>query len=177
MYFTLVFFLQFSVSHGPRIVSEKMSLPFRIILLVTSLTVLSTKVLCQKTQIRIDPDGGYTGIVIKIDKDVPEDLCPEILTNLKVRKLCLLFHCFSFLGNATLWEYRYHLLSFVCLLPPVFGCLPSSFQPIIWAISGSCQAVIRLLSGSLSAIFSMAQPWKLKGVSVLFIGSNNQFWN
>ena len=73
-------------------------LPFRIILLVTSLTVLSTTVLCQKTQIRIDPDGGYTGIVIKIDKDVPEDLCPEILTNLKVRKLCLLFHCF--LGNA-----------------------------------------------------------------------------
>ena len=83
---------------GPRIVSEKMSLPLRIILLVASLTVLSTIVLCQKTQIRIDPDGGYTGIVIKIDKDVPEDLCPEILTNLKVRKLCLLFHCF--LGNA-----------------------------------------------------------------------------
>ena len=78
---------------GPRIVSEKMSLPFRIILLVTSLTVLSTIVLCQKSQIRIDPDGGYTGIVIKIDKDVPEDLCPEILTNLKVRKLCLTFHC------------------------------------------------------------------------------------
>ena len=67
---------------GPRIVSEKMSLPFRIILLVTS---LSTIVLCQKSQIRIDPDGGYTGIVIKIDKDVPEDLCPDILTNLKVR--------------------------------------------------------------------------------------------
>ena len=83
---------------GPRIVSEKMSLPFRIILLVTSLTLLSTTVLCQKTQIKIDPDGGYTGIVIKIDKDVPEDLCPEILTNLKVRKLCLLFHCL--LGNA-----------------------------------------------------------------------------
>ena len=79
---------------GPRIVSEKMSLPFRIILLVTSLTLLSTIVLCQKSQIRIDPDGGYTGIVIKIDKDVPEDLCPEILTNLKVRKLCLPFHCF-----------------------------------------------------------------------------------
>ena len=67
---------------GPRIVSEKMSLPFQIILLVTS---LSTIVLCQKSQIRIDPDGGYTGIVIKIDKDVPEDLCPDILTNLKVR--------------------------------------------------------------------------------------------
>ena len=79
---------------GPRIVSEKMSLPFRIILLVTSLTLLSTTVLCQKTQIKIDPDGGYTGIVIKIDKDVPEDLCPEILTNLKVRKPCLLLSLF-----------------------------------------------------------------------------------
>ena len=91
---------------GPRIVSGKMPLPFRIILLVT---VLSTIVLCQKSQIRIDPDGGYTGIVIKIDKDVPEDLCPEILTNLKVRKLCLHFHCF-FKGNAAfiyivLWQY------------------------------------------------------------------------
>ena len=32
----------------------------------------------------MDPDGGYTGIVIKINKDVPEDLCPQILSNLKV---------------------------------------------------------------------------------------------
>lgn len=39
----------------------------------------------QQSQITIDPDGGYTGIVIKINKDVPEDLCPQILSNTKVR--------------------------------------------------------------------------------------------
>ncbi len=37
------------------------------------------------SQIRLDPDGGYTGIVIKIDKDVPEELCPQILSNIQVR--------------------------------------------------------------------------------------------
>jgi hypothetical protein len=36
------------------------------------------------TQIRLDPDGGYTGIVVKIDKDVPEEFCPHILSNLQV---------------------------------------------------------------------------------------------
>ena len=40
----------------------------------------------QQSQIRIDPDGGYTGIVIKINKDVPQDLCPKILSNIKVSK-------------------------------------------------------------------------------------------
>jgi hypothetical protein len=40
------------------------------------------------SQIRLDPDGGYTGIVIKIDKDVPEEFCPQILSNLQVRKIC-----------------------------------------------------------------------------------------
>ena len=39
------------------------------------------------SQIRIDPDGGYTGLVIRIDKDVPEELCPKILSNLQVRLL------------------------------------------------------------------------------------------
>ena len=29
-------------------------------------------------------DGGYKGIVIKIDKDVPEKHCPQILSNIKV---------------------------------------------------------------------------------------------
>lgn len=37
------------------------------------------------SQIRLDPDGGYTGIVIKIDKDVPEELCSQILSNIQVR--------------------------------------------------------------------------------------------
>ena len=39
------------------------------------------------SQIRLGNDGGYTGIVVKITKDVPEELCPEILSNLKVRKI------------------------------------------------------------------------------------------
>ena len=29
-------------------------------------------------------DGGYKGIVIKIDRDVPEKHCPRILSNIKV---------------------------------------------------------------------------------------------
>ena len=41
------------------------------------------------SQIRVDPDGGYTGLVIKIDNEVPEDLCPQILSNLQVREQSL----------------------------------------------------------------------------------------
>ena len=36
--------------------------------------------------IKISSDGGYTDIVIKIKDQVPEDKCPQILQNLKVRK-------------------------------------------------------------------------------------------
>ena len=42
-------------------------------------------------------DGGYKGIVVKIDKEVPEKYCPKILSNIKVRNnkveniLCDLF--------------------------------------------------------------------------------------
>ena len=47
-------------------------------------------------------DGGYKGIVVKINKDVPEKYCPTILSNIKVRKLYLYYiiknfkvqHCF-----------------------------------------------------------------------------------
>ena len=39
------------------------------------------------SQIRLDPDGGYTGIVIKIDKEVPEEMCTQVLSNLQVRPL------------------------------------------------------------------------------------------
>ena len=128
----------------PRIVSEKMSLPFRIILLVTS---LSTIVLCQKSQIRIDPDGGYTGIVIKIDKDVPEDLCPEILTNLKVRKFFFTFSLFLFFRQRSFVRspYRYHLLSVCCLsfvvFHLVFNQLFEQYQTVARQSSGCCQAV------------------------------------
>ena len=40
----------------------------------------------EESRIHIDSDGGYSGIVIKIDKEVPVEKCPEILQNLKVRK-------------------------------------------------------------------------------------------
>ena len=52
------------------------------LVLVTTLTAAS--------QISIDPDGGYKGIVIQIDKNVPEEQCPKILSNLKVRLLSTL---------------------------------------------------------------------------------------
>ena len=53
--------------------------PTSLFLLVAVILDLSAS-----SQIHMDPDGGYTGIVIKINKDVPEDLCPQILSNLKV---------------------------------------------------------------------------------------------
>ena len=37
------------------------------------------------TRIKVDADGGYSGIVVKIDKDVPEEECGRILASLKVR--------------------------------------------------------------------------------------------
>ena len=61
-----------------------MSLTVFQIFLLATFAVLSTKVQSQKSQIRIDPDGGYNGIVIKIDRDVPEKHCPRILSNIKV---------------------------------------------------------------------------------------------
>ena len=47
-------------------------------------------------------DGGYKGIVVKINKDVPEKYCPTILSNIKVRNFVLIIliknfkmlHCF-----------------------------------------------------------------------------------
>ena len=36
------------------------------------------------TRIKVDADGGYSGIVVKIDKDVPEEECGRILASLKV---------------------------------------------------------------------------------------------
>ena len=40
------------------------------------------------TAIKIDPDGGYKDLVIQISSDgsVPENDCPKILYNIKVRK-------------------------------------------------------------------------------------------
>lgn len=39
------------------------------------------------SQIKIDPDGGYTDLVVKISGKIQEEhLCPQILANLKVKK-------------------------------------------------------------------------------------------
>ena len=37
------------------------------------------------TRISISPDGGYNDIVIKIQKNVPEENCRQILVGIKVR--------------------------------------------------------------------------------------------
>lgn len=46
--------------------------------------------------ISLDPDGGYKDIVIRINKDVPEDQCPQIIAGLKVR-LIFLEHIFGWI--------------------------------------------------------------------------------
>jgi hypothetical protein len=57
----------------------------KVALLVPFLaTILLLSTIVQSSQIRIDSDGGYTGIVVKIGKEVPEEKCPELLSNLKV---------------------------------------------------------------------------------------------
>ena len=58
----------------------------RLILPILACLILGLKA----SQITIDPDGGYKGIIIKIDKNVPEENCPKILSNLKVRKVLFL---------------------------------------------------------------------------------------
>ena len=59
-------------------VDVNLLLLFKIILMMMSLI----------TAIKIDPDGGYKDLVIQISSDgsVPENDCPKILYNIKVRK-------------------------------------------------------------------------------------------
>ena len=45
------------------------------------LLLLITK---QVISIQVEPDGGYSGIVIKISEDVPEDTCDDILHKIQV---------------------------------------------------------------------------------------------
>ena len=58
------------------------------IMMTMMLAVLLTSLVGSSlgSKIRMDSDGGYTGIVIKIKDDgsVPEDECPKILANLQV---------------------------------------------------------------------------------------------
>ena len=39
---------------------------------------------------RVSPEGGYSGIVVKIQDDVPDDLCKTILSNLEVSLTALI---------------------------------------------------------------------------------------
>ena len=41
------------------------------------------------SRISVEPDGGYSGIVVKIRDSVSEDQCSNILQNLKVRRKAL----------------------------------------------------------------------------------------
>ena len=53
----------------------------------------------------MEPDGGYTKIVVKISKDVPEKQCPTLLRNLKVRT----YKCYPFYtrySQLCFWEER-----------------------------------------------------------------------
>ena len=47
------------------------------------------------SRIKVDADGGYTGIVVQIDKDVPEEECGRILASLKVGRK----HRFTVFGH------------------------------------------------------------------------------
>jgi hypothetical protein len=39
-----------------------------------------------QSRISVEPDGGYSGIVVKVGDDVSEDHCAVIIANLQVRK-------------------------------------------------------------------------------------------
>ena len=53
------------------------------LLFLTAVTIWSSSA---ASGVKITPLGGYTDLVIKIQDDVPEDHCPAILENLKVKK-------------------------------------------------------------------------------------------
>ena len=62
-----------------------------ILLAITSTSLVNAKVTVtgsggySSRRIHLDlADGGYKGIVVKIDKEVPEKHCPKILANIKV---------------------------------------------------------------------------------------------
>jgi hypothetical protein len=45
------------------------------------------------SRVYLTQDGGYKGIVVRIDKDVDQDHCYEILKNVKVRIVNLSINC------------------------------------------------------------------------------------
>ena len=42
------------------------------------------------SRVSMGPDGGYKGIVVRIDSQVDQDLYPEIIDNIKVKKTAVL---------------------------------------------------------------------------------------
>ena len=53
-------------------------------MLLTVLTILVT--MNEVSCIKLNDDGEYTQITVKIDDDIPDDDCEELLDNLKVSK-------------------------------------------------------------------------------------------
>ena len=62
--------------------ANKLSL---VVLLVSSSCISSTL-----SMVYLTPDGGYKGIVVRIDSEVDQDHCQEIIKNIKVRIVNLL---------------------------------------------------------------------------------------
>ena len=62
---------------------------------------------------KIDPDGGYKDLVIRISSDgsVPENDCPKILYNLKVRM--------TFVANS----YRYLPTTYIRYIKTLISCI------------------------------------------------------
>ena len=53
---------------------------------ILTLTFLMWQMALSQSRIRIDDDGGYRGIVVRIGNQVPEEDCKQILQNIKVRQ-------------------------------------------------------------------------------------------
>ena len=67
----------------------RLTLSSLVIFQVILWTVLSP-IIPVVTAIKLEPDGGYTGLVFKIHKDVPEDMCEDIIKQMKVRTIILI---------------------------------------------------------------------------------------
>ena len=73
--------------------NTRTTMKFASIMLKTILTLLATSTTVSVSAIQIDKDGGYTDIVVKISSSVPEESCPKILTNIKVKTTHKFYFC------------------------------------------------------------------------------------
>ena len=79
--------------------------PFMLAFALLCASALASAGSIPRSRIRMEPDGGYTKIVVKISKDVPEKQCPTLLRNLKVRT----YKCYPFYTQCSqlrFWEER-----------------------------------------------------------------------